>query len=261
MSDIFISYASEDRAKAKALADALGRQNWTVWWDRKIPPGKKFDAVIEEALDSARCVVVLWSTKSVSSDWTANEAAEGSRRGILVPALIEQTKIPLGFRRIQAADLTDWRGTSPHVGFEALVTSIAAVVGTTVSTDSKVSARAQPPDSSSQSLGPSAAEQVWRAELVSTAWSKRILRVRLSNDVHLVEYRLSGMYKNGETVTVDGVVVAQGGTGLVWVGKWNFQLSDGNMRYPATIEAPEPIWPYKLRPCRLTVAGHLLYSE
>ena len=95
MSDIFVSYASADRDRARAVAQALTEQGWSVWWDRTIPPGKQFDEVIEEALDSARCVVVLWSKASVASQWVKTEAAEAMRRKILVPVLIEDVKIPL----------------------------------------------------------------------------------------------------------------------------------------------------------------------
>jgi hypothetical protein len=35
MSDIFISYASEDRSKAEPLAKALEEQGWSVFWDRR----------------------------------------------------------------------------------------------------------------------------------------------------------------------------------------------------------------------------------
>lgn len=116
MSDIFISYARTDRVKAKLLADALARQGWSVWWDRNIPPGRSFDEVIENALDSAKCVIVLWSQQSVSSAWVKTEAGEGARRRILIPVLIENVKVPLEFRRIQTASLLDWQGTSDHDG-------------------------------------------------------------------------------------------------------------------------------------------------
>ena len=85
MSDIFLSYATEDRLRTRILVQVLESRGWSVWWDRTIPPGQTFDSVIERALDDARCAVVLWSKVSVSSDWVKTEAAEAARRRILVP--------------------------------------------------------------------------------------------------------------------------------------------------------------------------------
>ncbi len=124
MSDIFISYASADRERARLLADALAQKGWSVWWDRTIPPGKEFDQVIEEALDAAKCVVVLWSKTSTASSWVKTEAAEAMRRKILVPALIDETRIPLEFRRLQAADLSQWQGEHSHPELEKFSRSI-----------------------------------------------------------------------------------------------------------------------------------------
>ena len=129
MGDIFVSYASADRDRARAVAQALTEQGWSVWWDRTIPPGKQFDEVIEEALDSARCVVVLWSKASVASQWVKTEAAEAMRRKILVPVLIEDVKIPLEFRRLQAADLSTWTGGTTHEEVQKFFASIGTNVG------------------------------------------------------------------------------------------------------------------------------------
>jgi hypothetical protein len=57
MSEIFLSYKSEDREKAQIIAEALERNGYTVWWDRIIPPGKTFTQVIEEEIDAANCVL------------------------------------------------------------------------------------------------------------------------------------------------------------------------------------------------------------
>ncbi len=128
MSDIFISYASGDRERAKVLAETLVRRGWSVWWDRTIPPGQEYDKVIENALDSAKCVAVLWSTASAASSWVKTEAAEAMRRKILVPALLDQVTIPLEFRRLQAADLSHWRGDPSHPELEKFFDSIAATI-------------------------------------------------------------------------------------------------------------------------------------
>jgi hypothetical protein len=110
MSHVFLSYAREDLEVAKRLARALEAQGFAVWWDRTIPPGKTFDQVIEEALADAEKVVVLWSARSVASNWVRAEADEALERGILVPVLIEDVLPPFSSRRIEAAELQRWTG-------------------------------------------------------------------------------------------------------------------------------------------------------
>lgn len=129
MADIFISYAREDRGRAHALADALADRGWSVWWDREIIAGQAFDQAIERELEAARSVVVLWSEAAVSSEWVKNEAAAAAERGVLVPALLAPVRLPLEFRRRQAADLSGWRGDPAHPGFAALCAGVAATIG------------------------------------------------------------------------------------------------------------------------------------
>ena len=77
MADIFLSYAREDRAGAERIAQALAGRGYNVWWDRDIPAGPSYTQVIEQALTSAKCVLVLWSAASVASSWVQDEAREG----------------------------------------------------------------------------------------------------------------------------------------------------------------------------------------
>ena len=129
MAEIFISYARADRVRAERLASALAAEGWGVWWDREIPPGKTFAQVIEDALSAAKCVIVLWSRESVQSEWVKIEAAEAARRRILVPVLGDDVSIPLEFRRIQAAALTNWESLPANADWPQLGRAVAALVG------------------------------------------------------------------------------------------------------------------------------------
>jgi len=143
MSDIFISYAREDRPRAQALAAALETQGWSVWWDPIIPAGQTFRKVIREEIGKARCMVVIWSRESVESNWVLDEASLGQKRGILVPVRIDDAEPPLGFGEVHAADLTNWGGDSSAPVFRALVRDIAAHGGLSATPGV---AKAEPPE-------------------------------------------------------------------------------------------------------------------
>jgi len=128
MSEVFISYAREDRGQAERLARVLEQQNWSVWWDKVIPPGGKYADVIGAELQSAKAVIVLWSSASVASDWVKDEAQEGANRRVLVPALIDKVSPPYGFRQLQTADLSDWEGSTSHAELQSLVRSIGVLI-------------------------------------------------------------------------------------------------------------------------------------
>jgi membrane-associated phospholipid phosphatase len=131
MSDIFISYSRNDRSKAETLARALAEVGWSVWWDRNIPAGKDFAKVIEAALKGSKVAIVLWSEHSLGSRWVLTEADAAADRGILVPILIERNlEVPFAFRRIQAADLSEWDGDIEAPSFRSLVADIKDRIGT-----------------------------------------------------------------------------------------------------------------------------------
>ena len=128
MADIFISYSSEDKTYVKGIAEMLEKQGWSVWWDREIPIGQRFDNVIEEELTKAYCVIVIWTRRSVASEWVKNEANEASQLGKLVPILLEDVPIPLAFKRTEAALLSTWKGEPDHPELPLLFSAISQTI-------------------------------------------------------------------------------------------------------------------------------------
>lgn len=107
--DIFISYAREDRERVRLIAEELARRGHDVWWDPRLRGGQDFRDAIEDALKSARCVVVAWSRHSLDSDFVIDEAERGKQRGILLPVFIDAgIGPPLGFGGIHTNDLSGW---------------------------------------------------------------------------------------------------------------------------------------------------------
>ena len=129
MTGVFLSYAREDVSVARQVAERLREEGWSVFLDREIPVGKTWENVIEEQLSRASCVVVLWSSASVTSDWVRTEASVAAERGVLVPALIDHTSSPARFRMIQTADLVGWNGCRQHVGLANLIAAVRGLAG------------------------------------------------------------------------------------------------------------------------------------
>ena len=69
MSDVFISYARSTAAQAQAVAEALRVLGYDVWRDDELPAHRAYAEVIEERLQAAKAVVVIWSAEAVKSQW------------------------------------------------------------------------------------------------------------------------------------------------------------------------------------------------
>ncbi|MGD2151684.1 MAG: toll/interleukin-1 receptor domain-containing protein [Gemmatimonadales bacterium] len=107
---------------------ALEDRGWSVWWDKSILAGENYHAIIKEKLEGVRSVVVLWSEHSVSSRWVLAEAGYAADREKLVPALLDEAEIPLGFQPIQTVRLIGWSGTVPDSALTPLLDAVQALV-------------------------------------------------------------------------------------------------------------------------------------
>ena len=128
MADIFISYSSTDKSIVKQIAGLLESKGWTVWWDREIPIGQRYDTVIETELHKAACVLVVWTQRSITSEWVKNEALEAAQKGILVPIVLEKVDLPLAFKRIESAMLVGWDGVQQDPELDILFHSIQNII-------------------------------------------------------------------------------------------------------------------------------------
>jgi formylglycine-generating enzyme required for sulfatase activity len=75
-------------------------------------------------------VVVLWSPRSVTSEWVRTEAHYGKDRGKLVPATIEPCTVPIAFTLTQTVNLVGWQGDRQDRQWRKLLTWITDLIST-----------------------------------------------------------------------------------------------------------------------------------
>lgn len=128
MTDVFISYARNDRNEVRYIAHALTAEGFSVWWDPEIKPGKKWNDVIRRSLDSAAVVLTCWTPASVKSQWVVAETNAGHQRDMLVPVLLKNSHPPIPFNMMQAPDLTRWRGNANDPEWRAVLSEVRRLV-------------------------------------------------------------------------------------------------------------------------------------
>lgn len=71
--DVFLSYSRLDTKEAVKIAEALKKQNFTVWYDKDIQSGADWRKAIQTKMMRSRCVVLYWSKQAEQSWWVAYE--------------------------------------------------------------------------------------------------------------------------------------------------------------------------------------------
>ena len=124
--DIFVSYKAEDRTRLVPLVSALESEGFSVWWDSLIGGGARWREEIQAHLDAAKCVIVVWSKRSVGAegDFVRDEATRARRRGAYLPIRIDAVEPPLGFGEVQAIPLKGWKGERSDPRFQAVIEAV-----------------------------------------------------------------------------------------------------------------------------------------
>lgn len=124
---VFVSYAHDDRQRVEPLVKFLAK-HFNVWWDTGINLGETWRQTLMHQLDSARCVVVVWTEASVEREFIWSEVARVKDRGIVIPVKLDRNaRIPLGFDQMQHLDLTSWAGRATK-SLEALTKRVASLL-------------------------------------------------------------------------------------------------------------------------------------
>jgi serine/threonine-protein kinase len=129
MSDVFVSYKAEDRKRVSPLVHALEAEGLTVWWDAQIGGGDEWRRSIEQQLEAARCVLVVWSKRSTAPEgrFVRDEASRAMERGVYLPVRIDNVRLPLGFGETQALSLTSWKGGRADGRYQAVLAAVRAI--------------------------------------------------------------------------------------------------------------------------------------
>lgn len=129
MADVFLSYARPNETTAKQIANALRQQGYAVWFDEHLPAHRAYSEVIEEQLEAARAVIVLWSSESARSQWVRSEANRARETGRLVQVRLDDVRLPMPYDQIQCADLRHWAGGIDEPSWHRVAASVAALTG------------------------------------------------------------------------------------------------------------------------------------
>jgi len=115
--DVFLSYASEDRPTADAVAVGLRQDGHEVFFDRDdLPPGEGFHTAIREAVDRSELFVFLVSPDSVEvSSYAMTELALAREKwrdpsGRILPVIARQTPMGEIPAYLRAVTLLEARG-------------------------------------------------------------------------------------------------------------------------------------------------------
>jgi serine/threonine-protein kinase len=131
VTDLFLSYKAEDRERVAPLVRALEEDGLTVWWDAHIGAGDSWRETIVRHLEAAKCVIVVWSRRSVGphGEFVRDEATRALKRKTYFPVRIDKVAPPLGFGESQALNLNGWNGDRSDPRYQALLSALCTRLG------------------------------------------------------------------------------------------------------------------------------------
>ena len=132
--DVYISYHRDDAGRVRQLVEALRANGLSVSLDTELLRGEDdWREVTQQAVDGAKCVIVVWSEASVGTqvEFVRHEALRAKQRGALLPVLLDEVEPPPGFGEMRSLVLVGWRGSDHDLRGADLCTAVRAMVAGT----------------------------------------------------------------------------------------------------------------------------------
>ncbi|HZK98862.1 MAG TPA: TIR domain-containing protein [Caulobacteraceae bacterium] len=195
--DIFVSYARSTELFARQITDTLSEIGYSVWRDEQLPAHRAYAEVIEERLNQAKAVLVIWSPDAIRSEWVRSEADRARQQRKLVQLSVGSLIPPMPFDQIQCPDFSDWTLGSQTSGWRSILASLGELIS------------GRPPAADPDAMGRPAGAGVSSAEVSNLPRSLGPLIGRQADVTAIVE-RL----ETSSLVTI----VGSGGVGKTSVG-------------------------------------------
>lgn len=124
MTDVFMSYSSQNGIHAKALCDALEKEGLSVWIaPRNIPAGAEYGEEIIKGIETSKVFVLCLSKDSVQSQHVLREVERAVNRNMtIIVYQMEEVTLTKSFEYFLAS--TQWFIPEVNGGIEELVRSI-----------------------------------------------------------------------------------------------------------------------------------------
>ncbi|MEQ1609118.1 MAG: TIR domain-containing protein [Hyphomonadaceae bacterium] len=128
MTDVYISYAREDRESVRTLSEMLRFEGWDVWMDPS-DPSIDNSAAVDMKLGSAGAILVVWSGYSRSSENVRSEAATGLYKNKLIQVRIDMAAPPRPFDQVEVVDISLWSGERDDPNWRKILSAVRLYAG------------------------------------------------------------------------------------------------------------------------------------
>jgi TIR domain-containing protein len=127
MGQVLVSHSAEDRAAARAVIDALARAGLSVSGFDSSGPGGSLADQIKDNLETAGCVIWLWSQSAARSGRVQEDIHHAIRAwsaGRLILVALDDAPLPVGLRDLAPISIKD----TFDAGLKPLIERVRAVV-------------------------------------------------------------------------------------------------------------------------------------